>query len=303
VKRLFIQFWKSKSFAVRLARMAVMLAAGFIITIMAFEDRFIYFPEKFPEGQWDIKTVAAEGQVVPVIEDCFFQTPDGVRLHGWFCAPGKGEQGAIAPVAAEMTLLWFHGNAGNITHRYGMIEMLVKLPANVFIIDYRGYGKSGGEPSEEGLYIDARAAWDYLTKDRRIAPDRIIIFGKSLGGVPAIDLASKSDAAGLIVQSSFSCAADMAQALMPFVPRAFIRTRMDSVGKIAGVKCPKLFIHSRSDEVVPFALGQKLFEAASDPKKFCEVKGAAHNDTYIIGGRAYFEDLREFILSCSSGSK
>ncbi len=173
------------------------------------------------------------------------------------------------------------------------------LPVNVFIVDYRGYGKSEGKPSEQGLYLDARAAWDYLVNDRRVAPRDIVILGKSLGGAPAIDLASQVEPGGLIVQSSFTSAADMAATILPFLPRLFLHTRMDSISKITRVHCPKLFIHSRADEVVPFELGRRLFEAAPDPKEFYEVIGSPHNSTYIVGGKAYFEAVRRFLEKCA----
>jgi hypothetical protein len=176
---------------------------------------------------------------------------------------------------------------------------MMELPVQVFIMDYRGYGKSEGNPSERGLYLDARAAWDYLVEGRGVPANRIIIFGKSLGGVPAIDLASKVEPAGVIVQSSFTSAADLAAAVLPFLPRVFLHTKMDSVSKIARVRCPKLFIHSRADEVVPFELGRRLYEAAPEPKQFYEVKGAPHNSTYIVGGKPYFQTLRRFVQSCS----
>jgi fermentation-respiration switch protein FrsA (DUF1100 family) len=172
------------------------------------------------------------------------------------------------------------------------------LPAQVFIVDYRGYGKSEGKPNERGLYLDAQASWDYLVGERRVTADRIVIFGKSLGGVPAIDLATRVEAAGLIVQSSFTSAADMAVTLVPFLPRALLRARMDSLEKIRQVHCPKLFIHSRADEVVPYKLGYRLFEAAPEPKEFYEVKGSPHNSTYVVGGEQYLAALRRFIHQC-----
>src|SRR6185369_17276293 len=140
-----------------------------------------------------------------------------------------------------------------------------------FIIDYRGYGRSEGKPTEQGLYLDARAAWDYLTTERGVPSQRVIIFGKSLGGAPAIDLASHLEPGGLIVQSSFTSAADMAAVVMPLLPRVFLHTKMDSVTKISRVHCPKLFIHSRADEVVPFELGHRLYQVAPEPKLFYEV--------------------------------
>ncbi|HEX8088839.1 MAG TPA: alpha/beta hydrolase, partial [Blastocatellia bacterium] len=211
----------------RVAHIMMLLCAGAAAVIMAFEDSFIYFPAKFPEGTWAVEnTPAREGELVPRIEDCTFTTGDRLKLHGWYCEPRRKVGSGFAPVPANMVLLWFHGNAGNLSHRYDMIRMLMKIPVNIFIIDYRGYGKSEGTPSEQGLYVDARAAWDYLTGERGIPPDRVIIFGKSLGGVPAIDLASKVKAAGLIVQSSFTSASDVAAVILPLYPRLLLRTKM-----------------------------------------------------------------------------
>jgi fermentation-respiration switch protein FrsA (DUF1100 family) len=145
--------------------------------------------------------------------------------------------------------------------------------------------------------MDARAAWDHLTTTRGIPAAQIVIFGKSLGGAVAIDLATKVEACGLIVQSSFTSVADMAGEVLPFVPRFVIRTKMDSLSKIASVSCPKLFIHSPADEIVPYRLGRRLFDAARAPKQFYEVKGAPHNLTNTIGGAPYYEALRDFINS------
>jgi len=277
----------------------LLLVTGLVVVIMAFEDRLIYFPSKYPDGFWKVDNIPArEGEMVPKIEDCYFETSDGVRLHGWFCSPHRKTGGSIVPVPTEMVLLWFHGNAGNISYRYDMIRAMMDIPVRIFIIDYRGYGRSEGKPSEQGLYLDARAAWDYLIGNRGIPAAHIIIFGKSLGGAPAIDLASEVEPAGLIVQSSFTSAADMASAVLPFFPHALLHTKMESVSKIDRVRCPKLFIHSTADEVVPYRLGRRLYEAAPEPKEFYEVKGAPHNSTYLVGGKPYLEALRRFIESC-----
>ena len=292
-------FWFNNGFIWRLARIMLLLCAGIVIVVMAFEDKLIYFPSKYPDGLWDVDNIPShEGELIPKVEDCYFETSDGLRLHGWFCVPHRKSGGAWVPVQTGMVLLWFHGNAGNITYRYDMIRGMIELPVEVFIIDYRGYGKSEGKPTERGLYLDARAAWDYLRKTRGIPAERIIIFGKSLGGAPAIDLAYEVEPAGLIVQSSFTSAADMAASVLPFFPTVFLRTKMDSIHKILNVHCPKLFIHSPADEVVPYKLGRRLYEAAPEPKEFYEVKGAPHNSTYKVGGKPYFDALRRFMESC-----
>ncbi|HEY3129175.1 MAG TPA: alpha/beta hydrolase [Acidobacteriota bacterium] len=273
------------------------LAGGALV--MLFEEKFIYFPVKYPGGIWGVERLSVvKAETTFKLEDCHFTAADGVNLHGWYCTPYRKTEGVLIPNQSDMTLLWFHGNAGNISHRYEMTMMLMDLPVCVFIIDYRGYGKSEGSPSEQGLYYDAQGAWDYLLSRRGILPSRIVIFGDSLGSAPAIDLASKVRPAGLIVQSGFTSAPDMAAAVMPFLPRFLMRTKMDSVHKIPSVRCPKLFIHSPADEIVPYKLGRRLFDSAPEPKEFYEIANAPHNETYIVGGKEYLDRLRRFVQSC-----
>jgi fermentation-respiration switch protein FrsA (DUF1100 family) len=301
-KKFIVNLWANKNFGWRMARIVLLLGAGCAGYLMLFEDSFIYFPAKYPAGAWErAEPQAREGRIVARVADVQLTAADGMRLHGWYGTPHIGRGGALEPLETKATLLFLHGNAGNISHRYEIINDLVQLPVNVLIIDYRGYGKSEGRPSEQGLYADARAAWDYLTTTRGIPASRILIFGESLGGAVAIDLASKTEACGLIVQSSFTSIADMAAELMPFVPRFMLRTKMDSLSKIASVSCPKLFIHSQADEIIPYRHGRRLFDAANAPKQFYEVKGATHNLMFEIGGAAYYETLRGFINSyCAS---
>ncbi|HEV7902988.1 MAG TPA: alpha/beta hydrolase [Pyrinomonadaceae bacterium] len=298
LKKFIVNLWANKNFGWRLARIVVLLSAGFAGYVMLFEDSFIYFPAKYPAGVWEREQrQPREGEIAARTEDVQLTSADGVRLHGWYCTPQVGRGGALERVETRRTLLFLHGNAGNISHRYEIIEEFVKLHINVLIIDYRGYGKSEGRPSEEGLYADARAAWDYLTQSRGIPASQIVIFGESLGGAVAIDLATKTQACGLVVQSSFTSIADMAAELLPFVPHFILRTKMDSLSKIEHVTCPKLFIHSQADEIIPYQLGRRLFDAAHAPKQFYEVKNAPHNLTFDIGGAAYYEALRSFINS------
>jgi fermentation-respiration switch protein FrsA (DUF1100 family) len=303
VKRFCKNLWSSRKPGWLSLRILLLLIIGLLALVMFLEDRFIYFPSKYPEGNWDVERLRAgrKGADAPKIEDVWMTAADGVRLHGWYCTPPETDQAASSTGSNQMTLLWFHGNAGNLTHRYPVIENLLEQRMAVFIIDYRGYGRSEGSPAEEGLYRDARAAWDYLARERGISPGRIVIFGDSLGGAVAIELATKIEPAGLIVQSSFTSIKDMASQVMPFLPTFILRTRMDSINKIAGVRCPKLFIHSSSDELVPYRFGLQLFDAASEPKRFYEVKGASHNETDLIGGRAYFDAIGDFVRTCAAG--
>ena len=271
----------------RLFIVGIAIFATMILLMALFERSLIFFPTRYPDGMWDTG-VAARGSGC-AIDDHFFTAGDGTRLHGWWCR--KLDADPAAPV-----LLFFHGNAGNLSHRADLlIELATRSPASVFVVGYRGYGRSEGHPNEAGLYLDARAAWKYLTEERGVGADRIVIFGKSLGGGVAIDLALEAPAAGLVVESSFTSIPDMAGAHYPFVPKFLVRTQMNSVLKVPFVSLPKLFIHSREDRVVPYRLGRELFDAASEPKRFYEVVGAGHNETWLVGGDSYFQTLSEFI--------
>ncbi len=266
-------------------------------SIMFFEEKLIYFPSKYPVGLWDTERLSGwHGGVAAKAEDAWIRTEDGLQIHGWYVFPEQpGENGARVPAATRHVILWFHGNAGSIADRFDMALGFLEFPARVLMIDYRGYGRSEGSPSEKGLYKDARAAWNYLLKERGHRPEEIVLFGKSLGGGPAVQLATEVDPAGLIVQSSFTSIPDMASRIFPVLPRALIRTKMDSLSKIGKVRIPKLIVHSPADEVVPYDMGQKLFEAAAPPKTFYEVPNAGHNETYLVGGQAYWEVLRKFV--------
>ncbi len=279
----------------RLAVFAVLAAAGFATMLGAmvfFEEPLIFFPTRHPAGRWDVDEIGRGTGCV--FTDHWMGTDDGVRIHGWRVR--RAESGENDPL-----LLFFHGNAGNLSDRAELaVELAIRAEAQVFLVGYRGYGRSEGRPSEKGLFLDACAAWRELTTSRGVDPGRIVIFGKSLGGAVAVDLAAGVEPAGLIVESSFTSIPDMAATHYPFVPRAFVRTRMDSLSKIPRVRCPKLFIHSRSDRVVPYELGRRLFEAAPKPKRFHEVVGAGHNETWLVGGAAYFAAIREFVDSVTS---
>ncbi len=281
--------------AVRGARLfraacAVAGAVGATVVLMVvFEDSLIFFPTRYPDGEWDVEAVARGSGCT--VEDCFYPSEDGVQLHSWWCRRTAAEPD-------EPLILFFHGNAGNLSHRADlMFELANRVGATVVVVGYRGYGRSEGSPSEDGLYADARAAWRFVTVDRGVDPGRVVVFGKSLGGAVAVNLAAETDPAGLIVESTFTSIPDMATRHYPFVPKFVIRTRMDSLAKIGGIGCPLLAIHSRSDEVVPFELGRKLFEAAPEPKTFYEVEGAGHNETWLVGGQSYFEAIAGFVHS------
>jgi len=279
---------------VRLAISAAALWATIVITMVIFEESMIFFPDRYPSGNWDVEAVARGSGTS--VEDCFFEAADGTRLHGWWCRPEVGGRG-VEESTAEMVLLWFHGNAGNLAQRSDLMIELASIPVQVLIVDYRGYGRSAGRPSEKGLYRDARAAWRFLLASG-VEADRIVILGKSLGGAVAVDLAAEVTPAGLIVESSFTSVPEMAIRHYPFVPRWFVRTKMDSRSKIGGVDCPIMVIHSPDDEIVPFDHGRQLYQAASGDRRFYEVSGAYHNELWLVAGADYLRAIREFLLHC-----
>lgn len=265
----------------------VVLLGVYMLVLVSCEKKIIYYPSKHPSGMWDPQSYGVKA------EDVFFEAGDGVKLHGWF----------VSAEGAAATLLWFHGNAGNITHRLDNILRLRPLNLNIFIFDYRGYGKSGGEPDEQGIYLDSLAAYETLVRDKNISPESLFLFGRSLGGICAVEVASQRPAAGLILESVFTSAKDMARKMLPFLPLGyFIKSKFDAIGKVPTLEIPKLFLHGTEDNIVPYRLGRKLFEAAANPKEFYDIVGAGHNDTYIIGGKAYFDALDRFIKQTLAAS-
>lgn len=225
-------------------------------------------------------------------EDVSFAAADGTRLHGWFIpAPG-----------AQATLLFFHGNAGNISHRGDSIAIFHRRGWNVFIFDYRGYGKSDGTPDEEGLSADGAGAWRYLTETRGIAPRDITIFGRSLGAAVAVKQAADAPPAALILESTFSSARDFAHRVFPILSRlVWLRYDFDSAARIKQVTCPLLVLHSPEDEIMPFALGEKLFAAANEPKQFVRLRGD-HNSGFLLSQPGYEQALAQFKARLISGA-
>lgn len=215
-------------------------------------------------------------------EDVSFRTTDDVTLHGWFI-PGSG----------PTTLLFFHGNAGNISHRLDSIRQFHSLGLSVFIFDYRGYGASTGKTTEQGIYRDADAAWAYLTETRGI--EDIVIFGRSMGASAASKLAARVKPSALIVESSFTSVPDIARDVYPWLPvRWLSRLNHATRDYVREVRCPVLVIHSRDDEIVPFRHGKAIFEAANEPRSMLSLRGT-HNDAFLRDEAIYINGLREFL--------
>ena len=218
-------------------------------------------------------------------EQVFLTSEDGVRLHAFYLpAPG-----------ATRAILYLHGNAGNASHRLPIGALFADLGAHVLLLDYRGYGRSEGRPDEVGVYADARAGLRHLVDARGLPERRVVLFGSSLGGAVAIDLAQDRRVAGVVLESTWSSLADVAANAFGPLARAFTQGRFVSMRKIARVRAPLLFLHGDRDDIVPWALGRRLFDAAPGPKAFETLRGAGHNDTLEVGGRAYLERLQRFL--------
>jgi fermentation-respiration switch protein FrsA (DUF1100 family) len=247
------------------------------------ERHFIYFPAR------GLSATPAEWGLP--FEEARFGL--GGRLHGWFI-----------PGPSDVTLLWFHGNAGTIALRLPWLERLrAHLGVSVFIFDYQGYGLSEGQPSEENTYADARAALAYLRARPDVDPGRVVYFGKSLGGAVAVQLATEEPPHRLVIQSTFTSVPHLARRHYPFVPGALIRTRYASLDKIGRVRAPLLIVHGDGDPIVPPEHARLLYEAAAEPKRLLMVEGAGHNDVLERGGRPYLDALRAFCCEDGSASR
>lgn len=248
---------------------------------------FVYYPEPWQDRDW------ARHSGVP-LEEVWFRAADGVRLFGWYV-----EAAADRPV-----MLWCHGNAGNISHRLENLKLLFQLGLSVFLFDYRGYGRSQAvRPSERGLYDDAYGAYDYLTRIRKIRPERIVLFGRSLGASVAGELATQRPASALILESSFPSIEAVAKVHYGGLPMHwFLGAEYRLIDRLSYLSLPKLIIHGEEDDIIPVALGRQVYEAAKPPKEWFGIPRANHNDTYVVGGRDYFRRLADFIRKTCGAS-
>lgn len=259
---------------------ALFIMVLFALSACGIENRMIFHPSASIDH--------TPGHAGLVFEDIYFSAQDGVRLNGWF----------IPHREARSTLVWFHGNAGNIGHRVENIKWLHdRVPANIFIFDYRGYGRSEGLPSETGTYLDGEAALDLMRKKLGAdGAEKIILFGRSLGAAIATEMATRFDVQGLILESPFVSIAEMARVLFPFLPIGpLLQTRYDVRATIEKIKVPVLVLHGDRDTIIPFKQGRLVFEAAPEPKRFFAIAGADHNTTVVVGAERYFEQFNEFI--------
>lgn len=220
-------------------------------------------------------------------------TSDGVNINGWFI---PGEDLSEAGHGVKLTVLFFHGNAGNISHRLEKIAIFRDLGVDTFIIDYRGYGGSEGQPTEEGTYHDALAAYEYLTQVRKLSPHSIIAYGESLGSAIAADLASKMPVGGLVLEEAFASTADVGRDMFHFSMDWLVRNKYETVNKLPRIHIPLLVFHSREDTLIKFSHGERLFAAANEPKQFIELRGG-HNEAFVVSALTYRAALSKFFAA------
>ncbi|MGQ0811522.1 MAG: alpha/beta hydrolase [Nitrospiraceae bacterium] len=239
---------------------------------------FVYHPYPWEDRDW------AKATGLP-LENVWFRAADGTKLFGWY----------VESSATPAVILWCHGNAGNIIHRLDNLQELHRIGFSVFLFDYRGYGRSEGRPSERGLYSDAVGSYEYLTRQRRIRPERLIIFGRSLGAAVAGELAVQRPASAMILESCFPSVEALAKFHYGLPLHWLLGARFSLIDRLPALSLSKLIIHGDLDDIVPLELGRQVFEAATQPKLFYVVRGADHNNLYHVGGAPYFHRLKEFI--------
>ena len=269
--------------ALRVAGGIVLAAGAVYLGLLALfyfaQSRLLYIPHR------QLTITPAEYGLE--YEDVRLRASDGVGVHGWW-VPSRG---------ATITVLFCHGNAGNLSHRVPLLAALHSLGMNALAFDYRGYGESEGNPSEAGTYVDAAAAWDHLVSERGVPPGEIVVFGRSLGGAVASHLARERTPRALILESTFTSVPDLARELYPLLPSALARYHYRAVENVAHVDCPVLVIHGEADEIVPLKHGRRLYDAANGTKRFIGKPGG-HNDGFLEsdlpGGDTRREQLARF---------
>ena len=258
---------------------ALVAYLGLVLLVYLAQSRLIYFPEPGRE------IVSTPDQIGLPYESVEIATANDEMLHAWY----------VPAPDAKATILFFHGNAGNISHRMDYLPMFHRLGYNTLIFDYQGYGQSSGSPSELGTYQDAIATWQFLTEEKNISPAEIILFGESLGGAIAAWLAADKNSGLLVLASTFTSVPDMAEKIYPFLPvRLIARFNYNTLESLQSITSPVFVAHSPQDEVVPFEHGQNLFQAAAKPKQFLELQGG-HNNGFIFMREAWVNALGSFV--------
>jgi fermentation-respiration switch protein FrsA (DUF1100 family) len=243
------------------------------------DELLLFYPSKYPDGDWKPKGLS--------FEDVSFKAEDGTRLHGWYCPCEK----------PRAIVLFAHGNAGNLSQRSGRMQYFQKqLRVTALIFDYRGYGRSEGVPTVEGILQDARAARTVLARRTAVPESQIVLMGRSLGGAVVVQLAAESPARALILESTFSSLKDLAGHHFPHLAWFVPTNKLDSLSQIKRYRGPLLQSHGDADDTVPYALGLRLFQAANDPKRLITIRGGDHNSPqsaeYYLQLNRFLDDLR-----------
>ena len=266
----------------------VVVAYGCVLALVfLFQSRLVYYPHIGREIAITPQAYGLDYETVEIV------TEDGEKLGAWWVPAGE-PRGAV---------LMFHGNAGNISHRLDYLLMFNRLRYSTLIVDYRGYGASTGSPSEEGTYRDAQAAWRHLTAKRLVAPADVVLVGESLGAGVASWLAARVLPRAVVLLSTFTSATDLGAEVYWFLPvRLMSRFRYDNLANLKTIEVPVLIAHSRDDDIVPFAHGQRLFAAANEPKQFLEMRGG-HNEGFIFARKEWVQTLSEFLARHEPGGR
>lgn len=264
----------------------VYILVGYVLVlalVRIFESRLIFFPD-YPgrlEGEWHPRALP--------VQDVWLTAADGTKLHAWW----------IPSDQAKFTFLAFHGNAANIANRAPAYEFLRELPANVLALEYRGYGRSEGKPSEAGLYRDSEAAYEYLVNTKGMDPKTIVSFGQSLGSAVAAHLAAQHEVGGVVLEAPFPSAARMARQVFWFLPGLglLVHSQFDTQVRLRQINAPVLIVHCRQDPVIPFQFGQEVYNAARPPKDFLQIDGQCHEEASLIAPAQYRVALQNFLNS------
>lgn len=259
----------------RTVRGGLLIYLGIMLMFALFENSLVYFPSRYPDGDWSLQ---------PGMEDAWFEAADGTRLHGWYFQVDR----------PRAVVLFCHGNGASIAWRRGLIDAFRELQVSALLWSYRGYGRSEGSPHESGILQDARAARAWLANRSDVSASDIVLWGESLGGAVAVDLAQEG-ARGLILEHTFTTMPDVAHWHYPWLPaRTMMRNRFNSIEKIGKYRGPLLQFHGNADRVVPYSIGQQLFAAANEPKQFVTIEKGDHNDPRTF---AVFEAIDRFLGS------
>jgi uncharacterized protein len=278
----------------------ILIVAAFVAIVLFLrwrEPHMLYYPDHTIDQTPD--------QVGLKYDDLTLTTADGVKINGWFVhAPRSSITNHQPPVTnhlSPLTILFLHGNAGNISHRLDKLQIFAELGVDTFIIDYRGYGRSEGQPNEQGTYRDAQAAYSFLLNTNHKSPSTIILYGESLGSAVAVNLAVKQPVGGVIIEEAFTSIGDVGQKMFPFLPvRWFVRNKYDTLSKMPRLKAPLLIFHSRNDELFDMRHAQRLLAAANEPKQLVALHGG-HNDAFAVSGETYRNALKNFLDSLKTG--